>query len=368
MTTSTNATGASSMAELMAKMGAKVQPLKKGEVVSAVVTKLTPQEIMLQIDGKTDVMVMEKDRKQYKQLLSFLTVGDSVEATVLYPESDEGYPLVSLRSFMEKKLWEKLEELKKSGAKVHATVEESTRGGLVVVSDLGVSGFLPNSHVAAGQQGDALVGQHLELTIAELTKEPKKVIFSQKPQLTTEDFQALAVQYKAGTHVTGTINGITTFGMFVGLPYEKKGEGKMIVDGLVHISEVSWEKVEQLADLYHVGQTIEAVVIGIDPRSKRIDLSIKRLSADPFQKILDAFPVDKKVTGKAEEMTEQGLVVDLGEVDGMRVEGLMKKDKIPPTTTYEKGQNVTATVVSVDSRKRKVMLTPVLLEKPLMYR
>ena len=357
-----------SMAELMAKRGSDVLPLKKGEEVHGTITKLSSWEIMMHTDTKLDVVVMEKDRKLYKQMLSQLSVGDRVTAVVLYPESDGGYPMVTLRRFMEEKLWDQLEKQKQSGEKIDGTVVESTKGGLVVTTDRGVSGFLPNSHMAAGQRPEELLGQKISVSIAELTKEPKKIIFSQKPQLTPDDFQAIAKQYKAGTMVQGTISGITTFGMFVSLPYEKKGEGSVFVDGLVHVSEVSWEKVEDLAEQFRVGQALSAVVIGIDPRSKRIDLSIKRLTNDPFQKILAEFPVDKKVVGTAGDMIEQGLLVDLGEIDGVLIEGLMKKDKIPPTVTFEKGQKVTATVVSVDSRKRKVMLTPVLLEKPLMYR
>lgn len=355
------------MAELMAKHGKDVQPLKKGEVVKGVVATLSP-DVMLKIDNKTDVVVMEKDRKLAKQLHNSLKVGDSVEAVVLYPESDSGYPAVSLRDFMRDKSWEDLEKLQKAGEKVAVTVTETTKGGLVVEMDNGAQGFLPNSHMNRVERSGELLGTKIQVSIAEIQKDNKKVVFSQKGTLTVDDFKALALQYKAGTKVQGKISGITQFGLFVSLPFTNSKGEKISVDGLVHISEVAWEKVADLSEQYEMGQTVEAVVIGIDPRSKRIDLSIKRLSKDPFQAVLDSFPVDKKVTGIAKEMTQDGLIVDLGEVEGVAVEGLMKKDKIPPTTTYEIGSKVTATVMSVDNRKRKVMLTPVLLEKPLMYR
>lgn len=352
------------MAELMAKHGKDIQPLKKGEEVTGVITKLSSSEIMMQLDGKTDVMVMEKERRLHKQLTTLLKVGDKVTATVLYPESDEGYPMVSLRKYMGEKIWTEVESLAKSGQKLSATVTDSTKGGLLVETDGGINGFLPNSHITSK---NVEVGQKIQVHIAELKKDVKKVVFSQKQALTVDDFKSLAITYKTGTKVSGRISGITTFGMFVSLPFTKDGEATT-VDGLIHISEVAWEKVDDLQSLFSVGQQVEAVVIGIDPRSKRIDLSLKRLTSDPFQKITDAFPAEKKVTGTVVEMTELGLVLDLGEVDGVVVEGLIKKDKIPAATNYEKGQNVQATVVSVDSRRRKVMLTPVLLEKPLMYR
>lgn len=371
MTTSSSNTSAklstspaTTMAELMAQHAHSLKTLKKGEEVKGTITKLSSSEIMMQLDNKTDVMVMEKERKLHKQLTTLLKIGNKVEATVIYPESDEGYPMVSLRKYMADKMWAEIENLQKSGQKLSAAVTETTKGGLLAETENGISGFLPNSHVALK---NIEIGQKIQVHIAELKKDVKKVIFSQKQTLTQDDFKVLAETYKAGTKIKGRISGITVFGMFVSLPFTKDGE-QTTVDGLIHISEVAWEKVEDLQSMFAVGQEVGAVVIGIDPRSKRIDLSIKRLSKDPFQQIVEAFPVDKKITGVVLEMTELGLILDLGEVDGVMVEGLIKKDKIPAATSYKKGQSVQTTVVLVDSKRRKVMLTPVLLEKPLMYR
>lgn len=353
------------MAELMAKHGKDVQPLKKGQEVTGTVTSIKP-EMMMHLDTNTDVTVLEKDKRLHRQLVSTIKVGDKVVATVLYPESESGYPVVTLRKYMESKMWEELERLKKDAVKLSVTVAEVTKGGLVVEADNGVSGFLPNSHLTG--KPEEMMGQKISASIVELNREARKVVFSQKGTLTPEDLKKIAEEYKAGTKIAGTVSGITIFGIFVSLPFVKKDGEKTTVDGLVHISEVSWENVADLHELFSLGQKVDAVVIGMDPRSKRIDLSIKKLSADPFQKIVDTFPAEKKVSGTVVEMTELGLVVDLGSVEGVSVEGLIKKDKIPANKTYEKGQKVDATVVSIDSRKRKVMLTPVLLEKPLMYR
>lgn len=367
MSTASSSKPAQSMAELMAKMGSKMLPLKKGEKVTGTIASLSSQEIVLTSDKNDTMLVLEKDRRLHKQLTSLLKVGDKVTAVVLYPESDAGYPGVTLREFMAEKLWQEVERLQKSGENILVTVTETTKGGLVVESDNGIAGFLPNSHMTK-QNPTELVGQKIPVHVAEVSKESRKVVFSQKSALTADDFAKLAKEYKTGTKVEGKVSGITQFGIFVSLPFTTTKNEQIAVDGLVHISEVSWEKVADLHELFHIGQEVEAVVIGADSRSKRIDLSIKRLTKDPFQAIVENFPADKKVTGTAKEMISDGLIVDLGEVDGVVVEGLMKKDKIPPTTTYEIGSTVTATVMSVDSRKRKVMLTPVLLEKPLMYR
>lgn len=350
------------MAELMAKHTSSLQTLVKGQIVSGKVTKVTSQEILLDINAKTEAVVMEKDRRLLKQLLSQLHQGDTVEATVIYPESESGYPVVSLRKFVEEKLWQALEALQKKGEKVSVTVTEATKGGFLVESDNGVSGFLPNSHVTS--RTEDVVGQKLQVSIVELSKENKKVVFSQKGVLTDKDFQTITTTYKPGTKIKGNVSGITSFGIFVTLLV---GQDQTI-DGLIHISEVSWEKVENLSEQFTVGQEVEAVVLGLDRDGKRIDLSIKRLTSDPFAVVVKQFEIDKKITGVVKEITEQGLVLDLGNVGEVTVEGMIKKDKIPAGTSYEVGQKISAIVTQVDSKRRKILLTPVLLEKPLMYR
>ena len=356
------------MAELMAKHTTTLQTLQKGQVVKGKITKLTPSEITMDVNAKTEAVVMEKDRRLLKQLLSTVKQGDTVEATVIYPESEMGYPVVSLRRFIDDVMWKKLEDMKTGGEKVDVLVTEATKGGFLVESDNGISGFLPNSHVSMNQDPQSMVGQKIKASIVELSRDNRKVVFSQKGVLSADDFKVIMDKYKAGTKVKGVVSGITSFGLFVSLSVGERDGQEQFVDGLIHISEVAWEKVEDLSERFAMGDEVEAVVIGTDKDSKRIDLSLKRLTKDPFAEIVAAFPVDKKVTGIVTDVTEQGAFFDLGEVNDVTVEGMMKKDKIPPTTTYEVGQSVKATVVSVDGKKRKVMLTPVLLEKPLMYR
>ncbi len=360
--------GAQSMAELLAKHAAAFQPLVKGQTVKGTISKATSSEILMDLHGKTEAVVMEKERRLLKQLLHFIKEGDMVEATVISPESEMGYPVVSLRRFMDEKVWAELEKTQGSGEKMDVLVTEATKGGFLVEADNGVSGFLPNSHVSLQKDAQSLVGQKIKASIVELSRENRKVVFSQKGVLSAEDFKKVVETYKPGTKVKGVVSGITSFGLFISLPLEKSGDEQQYVDGLIHISEVSWEKVEDLSERFAMGDEVEAVVIGADKDSKRIDLSLKRLTVDPFAEVVNAFPVDKKASGVVMDINDQGVTLDLGQLGDITVEGMIKKDKIPPTTTYEIGQTVKATVVSVDAKRRKVMLTPVLLEKPLMYR
>lgn len=356
------------MAELMAKNTTTLQTVQKGQIVKGKLTKVTPSEITMDLNSKTEAIVMEKDRQLLKQLLHFIKEGDIVEATVIYPESEMGYPVVSLRRFIEAQMWEKLEKIQKDAEKMDVLVTDATKGGFLVQTDNGVSGFLPNSHVSFTQDAQSLVGQKIKASIVELSRENKKVVFSQKGILSTDDFKSMMDKYKSGTRVKGVVSGITSFGLFVSLPIGEKDGQQQYVDGLVHISEVSWEKVEDLTERFSMGDSVEAVVIGADKDSKRIDLSLKRLTADPFQEVLAAFPVEKKVSGVVSDINDMGVTLDLGQVGDITIEGMIKKDKIPPTTKYEIGETVKATVTSVDAKRRRVMLTPILTEKPLMYR
>lgn len=352
------------MAELMASHKTTLVSLKRGDVVKARVSKVTPTEILLEVGSKTEAVVMEKDRKIMKHLVSLLKVGDTVEAMVFNPESDNGYPLMSLRHFAEGKTWALLETLLKSQEKVDVLVTEAIKGGFLVESTTGVSGFLPNSHLNPATDTDELVGTHIKAAVVDLNKQQNKVIFSEKGIMTEDGFKKVTAQLKEGQKVHGTVSGITSFGLFVTLTLSSE----VSIDGLVHISEVSWERTTDLSSLFTSGQEVDAVVIGFDKDSKRVDLSMKRLTADPFQAIVAAYPVEKKVTGEITAITEQGVEIALPKVEGISVEGMIRKDKISPNTKYEVGQEVTATVTQIDMKKRKVLLTPVLKEKPLMYR
>jgi len=308
-TKSSSSSGSKTMAELMAKHQDAFVVLKRGEKVTGIVSKITSQEMFVVINNKTEAAVLEKDRNLFKQLVHFLKVGDSVEAMVLSPENEMGMPVVTLRHFLEDKMWGELERLQKSQEKVQVTIKDATKGGFLVDSELGVSGFLPNSHVAVGEDTNQLVGRTIQAAVVELAKDQKKVIFSQKGILTTDEFKKFTAQLKAGMKVQGVISGITTFGLFVSLATE--GAQTSPIEGLVHISEVSWSKVEDLQQMFSLGEKVEAVVVGIDADAKRIDLSLKRLTVDPFAKISEAFPVDKKVSGAVKSVDESGVIVDL---------------------------------------------------------
>src|SRR5258708_16158691 len=184
------------MAELLSRTSTTFISIRKGEVIKRKIKSLSSSEILDDINAKTDAVVLEKDKKILRNLLSSLAVGDDVEATVLNPESDLGHPVVSLRRFLGNLTWEKLEKLQKSQKSVLATVTELTRGGYIVILPDGTTGFLPNSHTLfVGADGETLinnpqdfVGRKVDIYVSEINRQAHKIVFSQKPNVSIEDF------------------------------------------------------------------------------------------------------------------------------------------------------------------------------------
>lgn len=356
MATPNSANKSSAMAKLLASHQSKFVALKKGESVKGTIAKLTPSEILVEIGAKTEAVVLEKEKRILNTIMSMFKVGDSVEVNILNPESDYGQPIVSLRRYLGNISWKKLEEFEKSKEPLDVTIQEITKAGYLAVTDFGVAGFLPQSHTS---QAELSVGSQVKVTVLELNRKDNKIIFSQKPALSEEDFAKATKGLKAGDKVQATITNVSTFGIFT--TFEVKG---VVLEGFIHISEVAWDKVTDLSDTYTQGQTFEAVVVRFDEEARRVNLSIKRLSKDPFEALMEAFPVDKKVTGTVAKVEESGVTVSLSD----EVEGFIKKEKIPPTTTYTEGQSITVTVSEFDKRRHRIILVPVLLEKPIGYR
>ncbi len=350
------------MAELMAKHTTSVKAFHRGDRVEGIITKLTSSQILVDIGGKSEAVVLEKEKKNLRQLLNTLKVGDKVTVGVLTPESDAGVPVVSLRYFMEDKTWDELDRAKKNQTPVEVTVKEITKGGIVVETKEGMSGFLPQSHVQFALQQQITVGKTVSLQVLELERKDNRIIFSQKSTISEAQMNEIAKKFTKGTKIEAQIVNVTNFGLFATVPVDMKDVKEM--DGLIHISEVSWDKVTDLSSMFLVGQKIEAVVIGVDKDAGRLDLSIKQQTIDPFAAIAQKYPVDTKVKGTVIAVDDGNVTVDLGE----SVEAVIRKEKIPPTMSFKVGDSVNATVSEVDSRRRRLSLVPVLLEKPIGYR
>jgi ribosomal protein S1 len=355
-----NAPKATSMAELMRSAKTTFVTPRKGDAVPGIITKLTRSEILVDINAKTEAVVLEKDRKILSKILSSLKTGDKVVVTILNPEGDLGNSVVSLRKFIDDIVWEKLLSLQKAKEVLEVTVDSATKGGFLVTTLDGISGFLPNSHSSTLENPLDAIGKNIKTVVLEFNRELHKIIFSQKQVLGIDDFKKSIKIFKIGQKIDAIVSNITSFGMFLAI----QTNDREAVEGFIHLSEVSWETVSNIEEFFKVSQKIKAVITGFDEDSRRILLSIKRLTANPLEAKLKEYAIDKKIKGEVIKIISAGVLLDLGE----GVVGIINKDKIPPNMSYKEGLSVDVVVSKIDNKRHRVLLTPVLLEKPIGYR
>jgi|APSaa5957512622_1039677.scaffolds.fasta_scaffold16546_1 small subunit ribosomal protein S1 len=364
------------MEELLKTTGYELKGLKKGQKVKGVVTDITKRMILIDIGAKTEGVVLEKEFELAMEMLENLKVGDELEAFVGSPENDRGQILLSLRQTVMNKRWEFFDELFKSKKALKVKGLEVNKGGIIVRVQ-GVRGFVPSSQFGREYLGklNDLQNKSFEVKVIEVDREKNRLIFSEKAVSEQESLaqQSEALKtVKAGDTLEGVVSGIMPFGVFVranvSLKKDKKNQEKvsegMFLEGLVHISEISWEKVENPGVHFKTGDNIKVKVIGVDEKSARLNLSVKQLFDDPWEKMAKEYPEGSKVKGKITKLAAFGAFVNLSP----GVDGLIHISKIPADKTFEAGQEITCFVESVDSKLRRMSLSLALMKKPVGYK
>lgn len=350
---------ATSMAELLAASKKPLVTFKKGDLVTGKITKLTKHEILVSIGAKGEALVMEKDPDLLDQLLEMVKEGDEVEVSIISPEAENGFTIVSLRRFLDQKVWGKLATLQKDKTLIDVTVSEVTKGGYTVRTEDGIQAFLPHTLTTKSHMS----GEKISVSVFELIREDKKIVVSEKSMMSTDEFKQLKSQVKVGDTVKATITNVTTFGIFATVPVTLGKETKS-VEALIHISEIAWEKTMEISgEQYTVGNVIETKVVGYDDDSKRLSLSLKQLTEDPFTEIAKKYPLETNVPGTVSQIQAGNVHVKF---DG--IEGIIRKEKVPAGTEYTEGQALTVTITEIDMRRHKIYLSPVLLKKTIGYR
>ena len=216
----------SAMGVLLSKKSAIITGPKKGAIVEGTITKLTRGEILVNINGKTEAVVLEKDRQFLNNILAILKEGSKVTVSILNPESDTGNAVVSLRRFMEGKAWSGLDALVKNQEQVDVAVLDVTKGGYLVRLPNGMSGFLPFSHVSPTGANQPGIGKTISVFVLDLKKEDKRIIVSQKQLLSDEEFAEAKKQYKTNQKLSAIVAAVTTFGGFFVLPFSSQKKKK----------------------------------------------------------------------------------------------------------------------------------------------
>ncbi|EKE00487.1 MAG: 30S ribosomal protein S1 [uncultured bacterium] len=349
------------MSKLLEDKGVEIKQFYPGELVEGVVVSVSHGEILLDVGAKSEGIIsgveLGEDRS-YKELQP----GDTVLAQVIQAENDQGYIVMSLRRAEKDKRWHDLEVAYKDGSVLEATIIEYNKGGLLA-DCFGMRGFIPLSHLdrvhfandiakfAAGSEAElksslkVLSGKVLKVKIIELDKVKNRMVLSEKDALST--YSESARQEKLSTIkendiLEGIVTGIMPFGVFVDL------DG---VEGLVHISEIAWEKVNHPSSYFKVGESVKVKVLGVDDGSGKLALSVKRLSTNPWDNVEDRYPVGKKVKGTVSKIVPFGAFVTLEK----GLDGLVHVSET--NGPLEEGQEVTVVVTQVDGANQKLALS-----------
>jgi small subunit ribosomal protein S1 len=296
------------MDELLATADDSVKQLTQGEIISGKVLTIHKHEILIDL-GPQGVGLVPRREVGFSKALN---VDDEVTASIVDPELDSGYALLSLRKAAKDRGWDEVAAKMDVGEIIEVSPYDANRGGLLVEYE-GVRGFLPVSQLSAEhyprvgssdkdeilQRLNVLIGQTLKVRILDCDRRANKLIFSEKEAI-KDGLSARFEKLTIGDTVKGVVTGVVDYGVFVNV------EG---IEGLVHISEISWERVNNPGDYVKVGQAIDAKIIAID--KDRLSLSIKQLSEDPWMSEVEQFKPGDKVEGTVTRITPFGAFVQI---------------------------------------------------------
>lgn len=358
------------MEELLASMDYTLKAPKKGEVIKGLITDISKKMVLVDIGGKTEGMVVDKEFEAVKDMVMDMAIGDEIEVYVLSPENDRGQILLSLRKAAVDKKWETFEEHMGTSETIEVYGLEVNRGGLIVQTD-GIRGFVPSSQFGTDYLGkmEKLVGKRFKVKVIEVDKEKNRLIFSERhvseAEAMAQKSQALGKVEDNATY-EGVVSGIMPFGAFVTVevPLDKKTEAMGKVEGLIHISEISWEKVTDPNNHFKVGDHLKVMVIGVNEENGKLNLSVKRLLNDPWKEIEKKYVVGNKVSGKVTRVAPFGVFVTLEP----GVDGLIHISKVPNGEEPKVGDKLDVYVESLDTATRRMSLGVVLTEVPVGYK
>lgn len=350
------ATKATTMDELLAAEGDSVKQLTQGESVIGKVLSIRKHEVLVDLGAQGIGLVPRREVGFYRNL----EIGDEVAASIVDTELDNGYSLLSLRKAAKDRGWDEVLAKMESGEIIEVSPYDANRGGLLVEYD-GVRGFLPVSQLSAEhyprvggsdkdeilQRLNALIGKKLTVRILDCDRKANKLIFSEKEAIKdglAERFEKLTI----GSIVKGVVTGVVDFGVFVNV------EG---IEGLVHISEISWERVNNPADYVKVGETIDAKIIAID--KDRLSLSIKQLTEDPWMTEVDQFKPGDKVEGTVTRITPFGAFVQISPaVEALvHVSELGEGGDADPEKVFTLNERKEFVVLDIEKDNRKISLS-----------
>jgi small subunit ribosomal protein S1 len=341
--------------ELIPNYDATFPIINEGEVVSGTVVRVDKDEVLVDIGYKSEgvIPVSELSIRRSVDPADEVQLGDEVDALVLTKEDAEGRLILSKKRARFEMAWKRIERAAESGEPVEGTVIEVVKGGLIL--DLGVRGFLPASlvDIRRVQDLDEFMSKTLRCKVIELNRSRNNVVLSRRAVLEEERKemrQAILDRLSPGNVVTGTISNIVDFGAFVDL------DG---IDGLIHISELSWSHVNHPSEVLDIGQEVEVKVLDIDRDRQRISLGLKQTQSDPWQQVVDTYDEGDVVEGRVTKVVTFGAFVEiLPGVEGLvHISELAQHHVENPREIVSQGETVKAKIIEMDAERRRLSLS-----------
>jgi ribosomal protein S1 len=337
----------------------KPQNIKRGQEIDAKIISLSKKNVMFDIGAKAYAVLGDREIKEISTYLPYLKVGDTVKARIISEESKNGFPVVSLQKFFDKGKWEILKEKKEKEEEIDVVAGEYGKGG-VFIDFMGIRGVIPKIQLTEPyiNNPEKLNNQKIKVKILEVDKEKNRLVVSQKAAVLKISQKELREKFDKiieGKTYKAKVLGTSDFGVFC----EVDG-----VEGLIHISEISWEKVSSAADYVRSGEVIDVVVVEKNAEDLKLNLSLKRLTQDPWSKIEEKYPKDKEIEGEIVRKEKYGYFVRLEP----GVEGLIHISKLTGEENLKIGQKIKAFIERVNEKGRRMSLVLPQKERPVTYR
>ncbi len=327
----------------------------EGDIVKGTVVKIANDEVLLDIGYKSEGVIPARELSIRKDAnpSDIVSLGDEIEALVLQKEDKDGRLILSKKRAEYERAWNRIEEKFNSGENVEGEVIEVVKGGLIL--DIGLRGFLPASLVDLRRVKDlnAYMGTHIEARVIEMDRNRNNVVLSRRVVLEEarkEERAEILSKLKPGMRLKGTVSSIVDFGAFVDLGG---------IDGLVHISELSWNHVNHPSEVVKVGQEVEVEVLDVDMNRERISLGLKQTTEDPWRSLVKKYPVGAIVEGKVTKLVPFGAFVELGDgIEGLvHISEMAKQHVDQPSQVTKVGETVHVKVMEIDLDRRRVSLS-----------
>ncbi|MEJ7893405.1 MAG: 30S ribosomal protein S1 [Solirubrobacteraceae bacterium] len=341
--------------QIVPNYDATITPFEEGDVVTGNVVRIDKDEVLVDIGYKSEGVIPSHELSIRKSVnpADEVEIGEEVDALVLIKEDQDGRLIMSKKRARFEKAWRRIEAAAESGEPVEGTVIEVVKGGLII--DLGVRGFLPASLVDIRRVPnlDEYLSTKIECKVIELNRARNNVVLSRRAVLEEErkeQREQILDRLQPGQVVEGAISNIVDFGAFVDL------DG---IDGLIHISELSWSHVNHPSEILNIGDTVQVKVLDIDRDRQRISLGLKQTQEDPWQRVIDTYSIGDELEGAVTKVVAFGAFVEILEgVEGLvHISELAEHHVENPREVVAPGQEVKVKILEIDSERRRLSLS-----------